>query len=756
MIVLYGAETLFLRVKAGEEDMDNMVTRRVRISEEAGICKLIRKVCIEGVEQRENKGIDKNREINVLFNKSLEEDQKRISWVKVNSGFVVKDILAQINKLMIDEKKKTELEECLQELQSARCELLDSVKKEGPFPSRMQATEYLTTYRKVLIAIFSMSDVLADCMETQRGFLQDILNIDIFFDDNKGFASIYSPIAIEAILKIYGYIEEYIDIVLGWREKHEKDEKVYAILESNYQAVIISKALRLFRWICVHENDLYQTALPAALPLEGKDNTEGKPLDIPVRKLKDYSSYEGIGELRLFDKIIYEIERRKEEESQHHRVLVIGDILKTPMETLCRAVDCWIERKKETCKEWIDKDIRIQLTVYTRNHWGEETSGNSKAKYNRVEYIKYDYKEELTDSSKIDEFVENYDWMFLLDVCDLYNDMWIELQDECITTQMQSQENNFNLAGLQQPLYFLALTGYCGRLEKEINKTFFKYLGEKLKSYRTKRKTAYIYISDRNAISNLDYTDEYFIRLEQYNEKEILIIRMPEMDEMALPDYSEKIIVLNLWQVIKHGVVRNIDCFLGYFGLQDIESAIGIFRDTLIGVQYDEWPDKLHFSYCVPEDIGISGYKEKVEEWIKVGIMPYFQTQKGNIFNEYFLKSYGSFLYSDAKSVDDMLFLHLFRNKHHLLKETVLEGENKNLSEYQSKRCKYSQKQFYATVMEDYDTSSEMFAYKYMKLELMEKADSNLRKEIFEKVLSACRRNKYEDSYLAINCDKMM
>lgn len=736
--------------------MDDMMKRKDRISEEAGICKLIRKVCVEGVEQRENKEIDKNQEINVLFNKSLEEEQKRISWVKVNSGFVVKDILAQINKLMIDEKKKTELEECLQELQSARCGLLDSAKKEGPFPSRMQATEYLTTYRKVLIAIFSMSDVLADCMETQRDFLQDILNIDICFDDNKGFASIYSPIAIEAILKIYDYIEEYIDIVLGWREKHEKDGKVYAILESNYQAVIISKALRLFRWICVHENDLYQAALPAALPLEGKDNTEGKPLDIPVRKLKDYSSYEGIGELRLFDKIIYEIERRKEEETQHHCVLVIGDILKTPMETLCRAVDCWIERKKETCKEWKGKDIRIQLTVYTRNHWGKETSDNPKVKFNRVEYIKYDYKEELTDSSKIDEFVENYDWMFLLDVCDLYNDMWIELQDESITTQMLSQENDFNLVELQQPLYSLALTGYCGRLEKEINKTFFKYLGEKLKSYRTKRKTAYIYISDRNAISNLDYTDEYFIRLEQYNEKEILIIRMPEMDEMALPDYSEKIIVLNLWQVIKHGVVRNIDCFLKYFGLQDIESAIGIFRDTLIGVRYDEWPDKLHFFYCVPGDISISGYKEKVEKWIEVGIMPYFQTQKGNIFNEYFLKSYGSFLYSDAKSVDDMLFLHLFRNKHHLLKETVLEGENKDLPEYQSKRCKYSQKQFYATVMEDYDTSSEMFAYKYMKLELMERAYSNLRKEIFEKVLSACQRNKYENSYLAINCLKMM
>lgn len=735
--------------------MDDMATRQVRISEEAEICELIRKVCVEGVKQSENKEIGKKREIDALFNSNLKENQKHIPWVKVNSSFVLKDILTQINKLMIDKKKKTELEGCLQELQSARCELLDSVKGGGPFPSRHQATRYLTTYRNVLIVIFSMSDVLADCMETQRAFLQDILNIDIYFGDNKGFASIYSPIAIEAILKIYDYIEEYIGIVLGWHEKHEKNGRAYAILESNYQAVIISKALRLFRWICVHENDLYQAALPAALPLEEKDDTE-QSLDIPVRRLEDYSSYEGIGELRLFDKIIYEIERRKEEETQHHRVLVIGDILKTPMETLCRAVDCWIERKKETCEKWKDKDIRIQLAVYTRNHWREESSGKPKAKFNHVEYIKYDYNGELTDSSKIDEFVENYDWMFLLDVCDLYNEMWIELQDESTTTQMLSRGKDFDIAELQQPLYSIAFAGFCGRLKKEINQTFFKYLGEKLKSYRTKRKTAYIYISDRNAISKLDYTDEYFIRLEQYNEKEILIIRMPEMDEMALPEYSEKIIVLNLWQVIKHGVVRNIDCFLGYFGLQDIESAIGIFRDTLIGVQYDEWPDKLHFSYCVPEDIGISGYKEKVEEWIEVGIMPYFQTQKGNIFNEYFLKSYGSFLYSDAKSVDDMLFLHLFRNKHHLLKETVLEGENKNLSEYQSKRCKYSQKQFYATVMEDYDTSSEMFAYKYMKLELMEKADSSLRKGIFEKVLSACRRNKYEDSYLAINCLKMM
>ena len=58
--------------------------------------------------------------------------------------------------------------------------------------------------------------------------------------------------------------------------------------------------------------------------------------------------------------------------------------------------------------------------------------------------------------------------------------------------------------------------------------------------------------------------------------------------------------------------------------------------------------------------------------------------------------------------------------------------------------------------MEDYDTSSEMFLNKYRKLDLMERADINLRKTIFQKIVNSCRRNQYEDSYLMINCQKMI
>ena len=46
--------------------------------------------------------------------------------------------------------------------------------------------------------------------------------------------------------------------------------------------------------------------------------------------------------------------------------------------------------------------------------------------------------------------------------------------------------------------------------------------------------------------------------------------------------------------------------------------------------------------------------------------------------------------------------------------------------------------------------------YKYRKLDLMERADVELRKTIFQKVKDACERNGYGNSYLKINCEKMI
>lgn len=737
-----------------------------KIIEEAVICKLIRNACNEGEERKQN---GKTSEISTLFNDVLQHNVEYVEWASIKNIPVLTEAERHIDKLLIETETKKKIKEILTNLRFAREALLDSIETDRPFPDREHSMAYLSRYRSLLKELFAMAEIFSDYTDTRKKFLLDILNIDILVVNEKMYASIYAPSALDALLQVYNYVEEYIGMVSKWNATSTDDATdAFSILKSNYQAVIISKTLRLFRWITVNGADekLYQAAVPAAIPLDDGNESSKKSrrlLDIPVRKLDDYSSYEGIGELRLFDKIIYELERRKKSEKRDYHVLIVGDIIENPIRVLCQAIEEWLVLKTKedsnmTNNDW--KDTRICLSILTQNVWNENKDSGEIQISNRVSYIWEKYDGQLIDGSELNKLIEKNDWMFLLDACDLYNEIYIEKQDLSIVRERIETEEDIHIANQQQMLYTLALTGCCGAMKKEINQTLFKYLGRSLKKYKTGEKSAYIYISDQDAISQLDYCDEYFIRVERYNEKEIIIIRMPGMDEGSLPEERDrKIIVLNLWQVIKHCTVRNIDCFLRYFDIENIPSAIGIFRDTLIGIEYSNWPERLQFYYYVPSHAGNAipkDYDDKLESWIETGIMPYFKAQSGNVFYNYFVKVFSSFLYSDAKSVDDMLFLHLFINQHHLLKDTVLAGSDDMLRDYQSQKCKYSQKQFYSMVMEDYDTSSQMFMYKYRKLDLMEKADSGLRQQIFRKVLAACNRNRYGDSYLATNCLKMI
>lgn len=743
--------------------MNEKITKR--ISEEAVICKLIRNVCTEG-EVRKKSG--KPVVISTLFNDMLQKDMKYVKWTLIKDRPVLTEAERQIDRLLIETEIKDKIKEMLISLRTARKVLLDSIEPDRPFPDCEHAMAYLNQYRSLLKEIFEIADIFADYTDTRKRFLLDILNIDIQGEVGEMYASIYSPSALDALLQVYNYVEEYIGMVSKWDSTSTDTENSVLILKSNYQAVIISKTLRLFRWIVVNDTDeeVYQAAVPAAIPLD-IENELAKAgrllLDIPVRMLNSYSSYEGIGELRLFDKIIYELERRKNSGKRDYHVLIVGDIIEKPIQILCQAIEEWFILKSkgipnEKNTEW-DR-TSIYLNILTQNVWNDKKSSVEIRISDRVRYKWEKYTGQLIDGSELNSLIEKNDWMFLLDACDLYNEMYFEKQDLNIIRERVETEHDISIAKQQQMLYTLALTGCCGTLKKEINQTLFKYLGRSLRKYEAGAKSAYIYISDQDAISQLDYCDEYFIRIERYNEKEFIIIRMPGMDEGALPEeHDRKIIVLNLWQVIKHCTVRNIDCFLGYFGMKDIPSAISIFRDTLIGVEYSNWPESLQFYYSIPQydDNTIpEGYEDQLKSWIEMGIMPYFKAQSGNMFYNYFVKVFSSFLYSDAKSVDDMLFLHLFINQHHLLKDTVLAGSDDMLGAYQSQKCKYSQKQFYSMVMEDYDSSSQMFMYKYRKLDLMEKADSGLRQQIFRKVLDACNRNRYGDSYLATNCLKMI
>ena len=271
--------------------------------------------------------------------------------------------------------------------------------------------------------------------------------------------------------------------------------------------------------------------------------------------------------------------------------MLVGDILKKPIEVLCQAVEKWIQSREHNGQyDW--NKIKIFMTILTRNKW-ESKCDVPKDKIQITSHVNYcwkEYKGQLLQGDILEKLIEENDWMFLLDACDLYNEIYVEQQSIDLIEQRLFLNENSNIAQQQQVLYALAGVGVPGIFKKEINRTFLQYLSKQLKKYSDQAKKAYVYVSDLDAISELDFFDENFIRIERYNNKEFLILRMPGMDEPELKETdSRQIIVLNLWQVIKHCTVRNIDCFLEYFGLDDISTAIAVFRDTLIGVEYGRW-----------------------------------------------------------------------------------------------------------------------------------------------------------------------
>lgn len=735
-----------------------------KISEEAGICKLIRAVCYEAKKER-MKG---TQEINAaaLFNEQIEDisqkSLKAVTWTKPQEASVFTDASKQVDAFLLETEVREQLKGLLEEVQTAYDQFVKSFEKNILFPDKEAARIYRDKYSELLQELFPLARAFEDFGEPGTRFLLDILNVDIVFGDGSMRASLCCPAAVDAVLHTYDCIEKYVNTNI---QAYEEDDR--NLLESNYQAVIISRALRRFRWLLTCDGEFLQAAVPAALPLYTDESDVDQErrvwsLDIPIRRLNDYNSYEGIGELRLFDKLVYELDRRKDSDKTDFQVLIVGDILKKPIEVLCQTVECWLISQEEGGKR--DRNApHIYMTVLTRNKW-EKTDEFPKGVVNVAPHVSYrweSYNRQLIHGRMLDELIENNDCMFILDSCDLYNGIYSESLDPD-EVRHQVRNGTYSVAKQQQMLYALSVTGCFGTFTKESNHTFIRYLGEQLKKFDSEMKTAYVYVSDLDSIDGMDFCDEHFIRMEHYNDKDFLIVRMPGRKETTLPEQvARRIIVLNLWQVIKHCTVRNIDCFMKYFGLDDIDipTAVNVFRNTLIGVEYGQWREQLKFYYYMPDNLGASErslYESKLKTWINIGIMPYFRAQPGNMFYDYFVKAFSSFLYSDAKCVDDMLFLHLFVNKHQMFENVVFIGEDAELPMYQAKACKYSQKQFYTEVMEDYDTSSEMFMYKYRKLDLIERADVDLRRTIFQKVKDACVRNEYGDSYLKINCEKMI
>ncbi|MCC8089513.1 MAG: hypothetical protein LIO79_09700 [Rikenellaceae bacterium] len=745
------------------------MANRIFHAEEHLLCRITRKVCEMPKNERES-------EISESFNRVYLDGigrycDKYDSETGQQSYYdTICEAEKEINSFILPDAEKKKYADLLTQLEDKHREMLDGIAPFRPFPNREAITAYLAVYYRLLKELLYLSDYLEDFDRNGVFFVEKILNLDA----EASYASLYSPPALDGLLYLYECVEEY------WVHTEHTEG---AILRSNYCEVVITKLLRKFRWIVVRNGELMHAAIPPALKDEWKKeacSANARTLDIPTRKLEEYNSYEGIGELRLFDKILYEIEKRAAngDLGRELRVSLVGDIDKKPVETLCNLIATSLRKNIHVLSELPENFAEIHLRLYTYNEpeMKEEQPVNQSASDGisdgvKVYYRFIQYNGHLMRYDDLVCLVNESDMLFVLDSLDLYRNLSVRTIDDNNLLQQMVNHREYSVMGPQsrgmslysEKMEFALLREYLtaytyqsfgkpGVFYKKINNTLLKEIERQI-SKSGEAKAAYIYVSDVSAIDSSDYMAENIIRKECYNEKEFLILQMTNRKEHALINTDDsKIMVFNVWQIIKHTAVRNIGDILHLLHMPDSCNSIIELKQTLIGLDYSNWRCKIVFYYKNADSVKGGKIKEKsISDWLKEAVLPFFSNHPRDMFYNYFVKSFSTFLYSSAKNVSDMLFLHIFEKKHDLLAEAVLSGEKLNLSMYLSRSCKYANKQFYYETMNDYDTPSSSFPFQYRKLSLIEQSDTDLRKNIFVYLRDVCEEDTYTDSYLYRN-----
>ena len=665
-----------------------------------------------------------------------------------------------LEEVFLTRGEADQLKKRIEHVITGRERLLSAVDGKHPFPPYKAVVSYLDDYYRLLKACFCIRESMKESGLLEKGFLEQVLNLD--YED--GYAGLYAPPVLLGLRNLY-------DSLLGYRKviRQMKSDAGYPY----YREVFISKTLRLFRWYTVRGGEVYHAAIPSYCG--GRHEEVRWKLQIPVRPIEEYSSYEGIGEMRLLDKVLYELERRGGSVPEELNISIMGDIGPQPMQSLCDTLD-------RMCFDDNTQLSKINIQVYSKNTdyiEEEERSFRSGAVSCRF----YQYTGQLKSPSEVTGIIEDSDICFILDCCDIYTGFEVKpLADTEMFWQRVATDDydrNYyriggarnlcrrgNLADLFNVLTAFAWKGKAGTLHKNENTSLMTYIEKECQRYNEDNskpaKSVYIYVSDVGAFRDFYSSSNRFVRVERYREKEIAIIRFSNFTEIDLRQHNnqdrpyEKVIVFNLWQMVKHVSIRHWEELVP-FGCS--ENCLPLLRNILVGIHYEDWPTELRFSYYIPEK-----HKEEVSEsglrsWLENVILPFFRRGSRDIYNAYFIKSMGSFLYSDAKSLDDMLFLHLFMNQHDVLRSTeLLKANDEHLEKLKRKDGKYSQKRFYGDVMRDYDTSSERFALKYAKLDRIESESKGKlnRRIMFKNIIEACEENQYDDSYLYYNCLKML
>ena len=603
-------------------------------------------------------------------------------------------------------------------------------------------------------------------MEKKERVLCELLNIGSYYDGEKYKTTIYAPRSLLVLPSIYKNLSLYL-------KRTEQDE----MLTKCNHSIFLAKLHQANRWytLAVEKRKLclYHVALPA---YQSEQNTD---MFLEMRNIKTYDSYEGVGELRLADKILYELEYRDKNQLDigNIRISIFGEVNYNPLLELIDYLNKVINIKYPYMKA----KYKLSFDIYTRKiDELEENKRISEYKNCVLKFYKKDEKQ-FSIRKKIDKLIDDSDIIFLLDNSGIYNAVTYEAFDDggeyyknlqMLPDQISIDEDreDFKIDKNFDELYNIAVTyGNFGKFGKIYKEAYDTLLGA-FEQRCSDEKVIYAYISDLDAFSQVYFNQEQYVRLEQYRDKEMGIIRFSKRKENLLKNSSsQKMIVFNLWQFVKHIAIHERMNFEEYFIYPSYRSKI-LLDQILIGIDYSLWIEEVVFSYTLDSKIDINKaiYCERLEQFINNVIIPKFDSMSEISYESYYRKIFISFLYGDAKNVEDLLFLHIYQWHKIILGKSKLRerytDEKQDLIDNKNVEFKFSTKRFYQIAMKRFDSTfnneydrlnaygtlrreSNMLFYDYKKDDI---------KMILSNIKKACEAITYDRTILYRQCQEYL
>ena len=603
-------------------------------------------------------------------------------------------------------------------------------------------------------------------MEKKERVLCELLNIGSYYDGEKYKTTIYAPRRLLVLPSIYKNLSLYL-------KRTEQDE----MLTKCNHSIFLAKLHQANRWytLAVEKRKLclYHVALPA---YQTEQNTD---MFLEMRNIKTYDSYEGVGELRLADKILYELEYRDKNQLDigNIRISIFGEVNYNPLLELIDYLNKVINIKYPYMKA----KYKLSFDIYTRKiDELEENKRISEYKNCVLKFYKKDEKQ-FSIRKKIDKLIDDSDIIFLLDNSGIYNAVTYEAFDDggeyyknlqMLPDQISIDEDreDFKIDKNFDELYNIAVTyGNFGKFGKIYKEAYDTLLGA-FEQRCSDEKVIYAYISDLDAFSQVYFNQEQYVRLEQYRDKEMGIIRFSKRKENLLKNSSsQKMIVFNLWQFVKHIAIHERMNFEEYFIYPSYRSKI-LLDQILIGIDYSLWIEEVVFSYTLDSKIDINKaiYCERLEQFINNVIIPKFDSMSEISYESYYRKIFISFLYGDAKNVEDLLFLHIYQWHKIILGKSKLRerytDEKQDLIDNKNVEFKFSTKRFYQIAMKRFDSTfnneydrlnaygtlrreSNMLFYDYKKDDI---------KMILSNIKKACEAITYDRTILYRQCQEYL